>query len=97
MRLLDTPLQVRIGPDGRLAGFVWHGQWYLVKERLDLWRETGAWWEGEPEKTFFVVRTEPEGLFELYCAKANETPPAPPEEGRAGAGEAVWRLYKVYD
>ncbi|MDI6871386.1 MAG: DUF6504 family protein [Bacillota bacterium] len=85
MRLLDVPLVVREGPDGRLASFVWRGRKYRVAERVDLWREVGAWWEGEPEKTFLVVRTEPAGVFELY-----HTGPAPD-------GRPVWRLYKVYD
>lgn len=55
-------------------------------ERVDLWREVGAWWEGEPEKTFLIVRTEPAGLFELYFVSA--------PSGREPVG---WRLYKVYD
>jgi hypothetical protein len=85
MRLLDLPLTVRTSPDGCLAGFVWRGKSYRVAERVDLWREVGAWWEGEPEKTFLVVRTEPAGVFELY-----RTGPVP-------GGPPVWHLYKVYD
>lgn len=86
MRLLDTPVDVRSSPRGRLESFFWRGRRYRVVERVDLWREVGAWWEGEPEKTFLIVRTEPAGLFELYFVSA--------PSGREPVG---WRLYKVYD
>lgn len=82
MRLLDAPVQVRCTAGRRLAAFLWRGRWFSVKERVDVWREVGAWWDGEAEKTFLVVRTEPPGLFELCCTAGS--PPA-------------WRLYKVYD
>ncbi|HHW14725.1 MAG TPA: hypothetical protein GXX28_07305 [Firmicutes bacterium] len=92
MRLLDVPLQVQADPRGRLQGFLWRGRRYRVAERLDLWREVGAWWEGEPEKTFFVVRTDPPGVFELYCTACSAV------SGQAAGQERLaWRLYKVYD
>lgn len=93
MRLLDVPLQVQTDPCGRLQGFLWRGRHYRLAERLDLWREAGAWWEGEPEKTFLVVRTDPAGVFELYCAVR----PTVPGRTAAGREQPVWRLYKIYD
>lgn len=33
---------------------------------LDSWRDTGAWWDGELEKTFWRVETSGGGVFELW-------------------------------
>jgi hypothetical protein len=84
MRLLEAAVEVRLDNSGRLTGFHWRKRWYPVREIVDAWRETGAWWAGEPEKTFLLVRTDAASLFELYYT------------GRAGKAQA-WQLYQVYD
>ncbi|MGE5507212.1 MAG: DUF6504 family protein [Chitinophagales bacterium] len=84
MRLLDAPVEVRLGKAGRLNSFRWRGRWRTIREVIDAWRETGAWWDGEPEKTFLLVRTDAAGLFELYYT------------GQPGK-EQAWQLYRIYD
>lgn len=52
-----------------------------VARVLDRWREAGAWWAGDPERTVWRVQLEDGGICEL--------------EFDHGAGR--WALYKMYD
>ncbi len=51
------PLRVRLGVGGIPAAVAWTGgdrpRWRPVERILDVWKETGAWWEGEGEITVF--------------------------------------------
>jgi len=38
---------------------------HRVKEVQECWRLMGAWWDGEGERTFFRVRTDKGGIYEL--------------------------------
>jgi hypothetical protein len=70
-RILDQPVELRTGPDGRPAAFRWGRRWRRVAEVLEEWVYQEAWWErGEPpgrspQRSFFRVRTEEGGVFEL--------------------------------
>ncbi|MBC7347013.1 MAG: hypothetical protein H5U00_06090 [Clostridia bacterium] len=61
--------------------FRWRGKSYAVLEILEVWRDTGRWWEEEAPKLFFRLRTAGGGLWEIYRDEARGT----------------WHLYKVYD
>lgn len=45
--------------------FKWLGRVYRVSEVQECWRLTGAWWDGEGERTYFRVRTDKGGIYEL--------------------------------
>jgi hypothetical protein len=47
------------------ATFRWRERMYRVGEVQESWRSTGAWWNGEAETTFFRVRTDKGGIYEL--------------------------------
>lgn len=38
---------------------------HRIKEVLECWRLTGAWWDGEGEQTFFRIRTDKGSIYEL--------------------------------
>ena len=64
-RLVDRPLPLVADAKGNPLRFFWQGRWHQVRVIFDSWREVGAWWEGEPEKTFYRVEAD-SGLYELY-------------------------------
>lgn len=80
-RILNRPVEVTAGPDGRPAAFRFAGGQERVCAVLDTWMETGRWWEQEPALIAYRVATESGGVFELNFI---------PQERR-------WLLYKAYD
>ncbi len=72
-RLVEQP----IGPPV-LSGqktpysFRWAGRTCRVDQVLDNWQDTGAWWEGEAEKTFWRVQIRGGGVFELWQDTAGQ-------------------------
>lgn len=66
-RLVDQPVVVQPGdgPFGAPRRFRWQGQRYEIRELLDVWTDTGAWWDGEREAVFFRVVTAGGTVFEL--------------------------------
>jgi len=62
---LAQAVSVRLGGKNRPAAFEWRGQVYRVREVQECWRLAGAWWDGEGEMTFFRVRTDKGGIYEL--------------------------------
>lgn len=65
MKVFRRPIEVRFS-DGRPVGLRLNGHWCRVRRVLDLWRETGRWWEGEKEKQF--LRVEAGGIHVIYRA-----------------------------
>lgn len=63
------------------SSFHWNGQWFEVKSILEHWKDTGTWWKGESEKTFYRVETPEGSLYELY----------------QDITEKIWFLYRIYD
>ena len=45
--------------------FEWKGRIYRVRDVQEMWRFTEAWWDKESEYTFFRVRTDKGGIYEL--------------------------------
>ncbi len=65
-RFANEPLlQVTLGPDGRPLAFGWRGRLWRVVRTAEVWKDSGCWWEGEGEKTFFRLETEGGRLVEI--------------------------------
>lgn len=66
-RLIDRPIgPPALDPLGVPCRFRWAGQVHRVERVLDSWQDTGAWWAGEAEKTFWRVQVRGGGVFELW-------------------------------
>lgn len=44
MRVLDCPIEVRLGADGP-SDFCWRGLWWQVQRIESRWIETTCWWD----------------------------------------------------
>lgn len=66
-RVVDQPIKVQgaVGPFGAPMGFRWRQREYTVQTVLDVWTDTGAWWDGEGEVSFFRVVGNESKVFEL--------------------------------
>lgn len=68
-----------------LRGFTWRGRFLQVHGAIDAWKDTGRWWEGEPEKWFWRLRAADreglEGVYDLFFEPATGT----------------WALYRIHD
>jgi hypothetical protein len=62
---IARPVTVRLDKRNRPVAFEWRENVYHVKDVQECWRLTGAWWDGEAEKTFFRLRTDKNGIYEL--------------------------------
>lgn len=80
-RRYDRSIECEADSSGRPLRFYWRDVSYRVEEVLDWWIEVGEWWAGEPETVWYRVRTEDDGVFELYV----------PTHG------GQWRLWRVLD
>lgn len=80
MKIIDKPITVVTRKLKIPQSFTYRGT-QQVEKILDFWLEAGEWWEGQPERAVYRVRTKGGGMFELYRNK----------------GEQAWFLYKVYD
>ncbi len=67
-KIVDQPVLV-IEEGGKPRRFFWFKRWVNVSKVTDRWRETGRWWEGDEEKTFFRVLSTKGSLYELYAEK----------------------------
>lgn len=66
-RIVNQPIPCpALGTDRTPHRFRWAGSSHRVVAILDNWQDVGAWWEGEPEKSFWRVETEGGGIFELW-------------------------------
>lgn len=59
---------------GQPRRFRWRGQWYIVADLLDSWREVGEWWkEDSSEFRWWRVQTDDQGVFEIGWREADKT------------------------
>lgn len=65
MRTVNQPVQVQTDAQGRPVKFSFQGQRYWVQTIIDFWRESGRWWDHEPERQIYRVQTTSGGVFEL--------------------------------
>ena len=68
VKLKDCTVKVKTSVSHTPLSFCWNNKWFPVEAILDCWKDTGAWWKGEIEKTFFRV-TSGKQIFELYNEK----------------------------
>jgi len=64
----DAPrfsIEVALNSKNAPLAFKWLDRMYRVKEVQECWRLIGAWWDGEGEWTFFRVRTDKGGIYDL--------------------------------
>lgn len=80
-KFIDKPVQVKSSQDNMPLNFLYNGRWIQVSRTLELWKDTGIWWDGEAEKTFHRVASKDGSIYELYQDSANR----------------AWFLYRVYD
>ncbi|GAB4273226.1 hypothetical protein Tfer_2049 [Thermincola ferriacetica] len=65
-KLIDRPIAVNYNAEKGPVSICFDGNVLRVAEILEIWKDTGAWWDGEGEKTFFRIQTENQGLWEIY-------------------------------
>lgn len=80
-KFIDKPVKVQISQDNNPLYFLHSGRWIPVSRTLELWKDTGIWWNGEAEKTFHRVASNDGSIYELYQDSVNR----------------AWFLYRIYD
>ena len=58
-------MEVNLNAKNLPISFKWRNRMYRVSEVQECWRFTGAWWDGEGERTYFRVATDKGGIYEL--------------------------------
>ena len=61
----NASLQVCLNSANSPISFIRQGKLYNIRQVFECWRFTGAWWDGESERTFFRVKTDGGGIYEL--------------------------------
>jgi len=72
-RRFAQEIQVTIGKGKTPLAFRWRGRVHRVIKVQECWRLVGAWWDGEGEMTFFRVRTDLGGFYDLGYDHARGT------------------------
>lgn len=80
-RLINRQIKVNLNGMNEIKSFRWAANWVPVSLILEVWKDTGSWWNGEAEKTFYRVETDEGSLYELYFDTGNNK----------------WYLYRIYD
>lgn len=68
VKLKNFPVKVKTNSARIPLLFSWNNIWFAVENILDCWEDTGCWWKGESEKTFFRVASGKQ-IFEIYNEK----------------------------
>ncbi len=74
-------LQVQFKPDQGPAIIKYKGQSLRVVSLLECWQDTGCWWAGESEKSFYRLVLHDRSVREIFY----------------DLHEKEWYLYKTYD
>lgn len=70
MGLVNRLIRVTVGPDRQPLSFWWNRRRFRINEVIEVWRDTGQWWEGEAEKSFYRVSAG-RGVYELCFDSRN--------------------------
>ncbi|KLU62968.1 hypothetical protein CEB3_c06300 [Peptococcaceae bacterium CEB3] len=62
--MIQSEIQV-VSARNQPIRFQWKRQWYSILSIEDDWVDTGEWWNGEGEKTFYRFFAG-DGVFEIY-------------------------------
>lgn len=80
-KLVNQPVLVVTDGKCRPRRFFWIRHWVDVQSILEEWKDTGCWWDGETEKTFYRLAGSGGAVYELFAdRKLNQ-----------------WNLYRVLD
>ena len=74
-------LQVECGAGAEPCQLQHKGQSWQVADILECWQDTGCWWAGESEKSFYRLVFEDQSVREIFYDRE----------------EKSWYLYKTYD
>ena len=77
-RILQN-ITVETRGDGQPAEFVWRGRLYTVAGLIEHWKESGSWWDGEPERDVFRVVDASGRIFDCLLY----TSPSPRDRTRS--------------
>lgn len=80
-RLIQAEVPVQVDRRGHPLAFSWRRRRYRIARILEVWRDTGTWWDAEGEKEFFRVELAGGGVAELF-------------RDRDGG---PWHLYRMWD
>ncbi len=80
-KLINQPVLVVTDGRRRPRRFFWIKNWIDVQDILDEWKDTGRWWDGEAEKTFYRLTTNGGAVYELFADRRMNQ----------------WNLYRVLD
>ena len=74
-------VQVKCGADEAPLQLQYKEQSWQVAALLECWQDTGRWWAGESEKSFYRLVLEDQSVREVFYDQ----------------DEQRWYLYKTYD
>ena len=62
---IAQPISVSLNDRNLPSTFKWRERMYRVESLQESWRTIGAWWDGEGETTYFRVKGDKGGIYEL--------------------------------
>lgn len=65
-RRISQNVKVEVSASGAPRAFAWRGYTYGPLTLIESWRESGCWWDGEPQRHVFRVTDACGGVFELH-------------------------------
>ncbi|MCC6484710.1 MAG: hypothetical protein IT209_07690 [Armatimonadetes bacterium] len=67
MRYVLQKIDVHTSANGTPCEFMWRGHSYSVQRIIERWKESGCWWDREPEREVYRVLDSAGKTFELHC------------------------------
>jgi hypothetical protein len=64
-KVIQKEIQVQIDERKVPKAFAWRSCTYRVQKVIDVWEETGEWWDKATPRTVYRVLT-PQGTYELH-------------------------------
>ncbi len=80
-KLLLLNIKVHCDQNGQPLQLSKEQQWIGVTKILEYWHDTGCWWSGEKEKSFYRLSLQDGGICEIFKDLSG----------------SQWFLYKIYD
>lgn len=80
-KFINKRIEVSCDTKNIPSAFRFNGKLRVVTKVLEIWKDTGCWWNGEAEKMFYRAEADGNGLYEFFLDIEHQ----------------VWYLYKTYD
>lgn len=80
-KFIDKEVLVKHDDKYTPLAFFYSTRWLPVDHVLEIWKDTGTWWDGESEKIFYRIAAGSGSMYELY----------------RDTGSHIWFLYRIYD